>query len=84
MKQYNDVYSDNQPQEIEITENQVFVASNIKEYDALIDEHEVHGFKYDYTVYSKDEYIEFLSKQSQKIDQLEEELAAAKILLGVE
>ena len=81
MKDYGKVQSLNQPQEIEIKENKVFIASNIETYTQTIEGHEESGYQYDYVEYTKDEYIAILSHQSQR---LEEELAAAKILLGVE
>ena len=81
MKDYGKVQSLNQPQAIEIKENKVFIASNITEYTTTLEVGEEHGYEYNYVEYSKDEYIALLSQQSQ---QLAEELAAAKILLGVE
>lgn len=84
MKNYGKVQSLNRPQEIEIKESKVFIASNIQPYSATIGEYEETGYEYDYIEYTKDEYIQYLSEQSQKITELEEELAATKILLGVE
>ena len=81
MKDYGKVQSLNQPQSIEIKEDKVFLASNIEAYTKMVEDQEEHGFEYNYIEYSKDEYIAVLSAQSQR---LEEELAAAKILLGVE
>lgn len=81
MKNYGKVQSLNQPQEIEIKEDKVFIASNIEAYTHMVEDQEETGFEYNYVEYSKDEYIKLLSEQSQR---LEEELAAAKILLGVE
>ena len=81
MKSYGKVQSLNQPQEIEIKEEKVFLASNIQPYTTVIEDKEESGYEYDYVEYTKDEYIKLLSQQSQR---LEEELAAAKVLLGVE
>lgn len=81
MKNYGKVQSLNQPQEIEIKEDKVFIASNIQSYTIEVEDKEENGYEYDYVEYSKDEYIALLSQQSH---QLAEELAAAKILLGVE
>ena len=47
----------------------------------MVGEYEETGYEYDYIEYTKDEY---LSAQYLKISGLEEELAAAKIMLGVE
>ena len=81
MKNYGKVQSLNQPQEIEIKEEKVFLASNIQPYTTIVEDKEESGYEYDYVEYTKDEYIKLLSQQSQR---LEEELAAAKVLLGVE
>ena len=78
MKDYGIVKSDNRPQEVEIKENEVFVASNIQPYEEEMEGHVMSGYKYNYKVYSKDEYY------SSTIAALQEELTAAKILLGVE
>ncbi len=81
MVNYGIVHSESSPAEIEITDYNVYVASNIHQYHAEIDGHEVNGYEYNYVKYTKDEYIQLLAQQSQR---LEEELAATKILLGVE
>lgn len=81
MKQHGKVYSVAEPLPIEITETAVFLASNIESYTQEIEDHIYEGYKYDCTEYTKDEY---LALQSAKISSLEQELAAAKILLGVD
>ena len=81
MKQHGKVYSSIEPQAIEMTENAVFIASNIEPYTKEIDGHTQSGYQYNCTEYSKDEYLLY---QSNKIATLEQELAAAKILLGVD
>lgn len=81
MKNYGKVQSSTQPPEIEFTETKVFVASNIESFSQNLGGYEENGYTYDYVEYNKDEYIQLLSQQSQR---LEEELAAAKILLGVD
>lgn len=75
------VHSSTRPQEVEITENAVFVASNITEYSKQIDDHTYTGYEYDWIEYTKDEY---LIQQGAQIVSLQEELQAAKILLGVD
>lgn len=81
MKNYGTIYGSIQPQAIEMTPTSVFIASNITPYEQEIEGHNITGYKYDYTEYTKDEY---LLQQSTNIAALQEELAAAKVLLGVE
>ena len=81
MKNYGIVYGSAEPQTIEITPTSVFIASNIEPYQEEIDGHLISGYKYNYVEYSKDEY---LLQQANNLVELQEELAAAKVLLGVE
>ena len=81
MKNYGIVYGSTEPQTIEITPTSVFVASNIEPYEEQIDGTTISGYKYNYVEYTKDEY---LLQQTNDIATLQEELAAAKVLLGVE
>lgn len=82
MKNYGKVQSSARPQEVEITATQVFVAKNIQPFEKVIDEdHTISGFEYDYIAYTKDEYLIATTKA---LSDLEEELEATKILLGVE
>ena len=70
-----------QPQAIEITPDYVLIASNITPYEETVDERTSSGYEYECTQYTKDEYLIY---QSQLISSLSQELAAAKILLGVD
>lgn len=81
MKVYHNVCSSERPQDVEITANTVYVASNINAYELEADGHTMSGYRYDCTEYTKDEY---LLAQSANIANLQEELSAAKILLGVD
>ena len=81
MKIHNNMQSVVRPQEIEITANAVFVADNITPYSENIDGRYFNGYTYNCTEYTKDEY---LLLQSTRIAALQEELDAAKILLGVD
>ena len=74
-------YSTTQPQTIEITTDSVFVASNVTPYSKEIEGHTMSGFSYNYIQYTLAEY---LSLQNATIASLQEELQAAKILLGVD
>lgn len=81
MKDYGIIYGSIQPQAIEMTPTSVFIATNITPYEEEIEGHNITGYKYNYVEYSKDEY---LLQQTSNIAALQEELTAAKILLGVE
>ena len=86
MIDYGRVFGDTKPKEVNVTPELVFVAKNIEAATQEIDGYEVNGYYYDYYGYTKDEYIEEMASKdaTQRINELEEELKAAKILLGVE
>lgn len=81
MTNYGIQYSTSRPAEVEMTDKYVFVAKNITPYSQTIEEHTIEGFSYEYIQYTKDEY---LMQQNNKVLELEQELQAAKILLGVD
>lgn len=81
MINYGKVRSTIAPQPIEITQNAVFLATNVIEYEETIDEQVLHEYEYDYVKYTKDEYLLLLA---QKNKELSDELEATKIVLGVE
>lgn len=81
MINYGRIKGQVEPPEIEMTNTSVFIASNIEPYTETIDDVTINGYEYDYVSYTKDEY---LLQQNQSIRALQEELAAAKVLLGVE
>ena len=81
MKNYLKMHSAVRPQDIEITATTVFIAKNITPYEEEIDGRTLQGFEYDCEEYTKDEY---LVKQGEQIASLEQELQAAKIILGVD
>lgn len=84
MINYGRVHGSEQPKEIEITNSAVFVASNIVPYKETIEDKVISGYEYDYVSYTKDEYILTLHNLNKNIEELQEELVATKILLGVE
>lgn len=85
MKNFGKVKSTKRPPEIEITQNAVFIASNIVPYTETYDTYIIEGFEYNYAYYTKDQYIQNIATENANaIAQLQEELRAAKILLGVE
>jgi len=45
------------PNEIEITDKYVLIASNITAYEEEVDGHVMSGYEYDCTQYTKDEYL---------------------------
>ena len=53
MINYGKTISSTYPQEIEITPNAVFIASDITSYEQEIDGKTFTGYKYDYKQYSK-------------------------------
>lgn len=81
MTNYGQKHSMTQPIAIEFTENKVFVAKNVTSAETDIDGHTVTEYTYDFISYDKDEY---LMAQNEKIIELEQELQATKILLGVD
>ena len=85
MVDYGRVKSSFRPEEIEITNCSVFVASNIEEYEEEIDGYVFSGYIYDYKKYGKDEYITVMTlANAQALSELSDELEATKILLGVD
>lgn len=74
-------YSTTQPQAIEITADSVFIATNITPYSKEIEDRTINGYQYNYIQYTLAEY---LALQNANINSLQEELQAAKILLGVD
>lgn len=75
------VRSSIQPPIIEFLPNMVLINSNIVPYEEEVDGRILSGYEYDCEEYTKDEYLQM---QTDKISSLEQELAAAKILLGVD
>ena len=56
------------PQDAEILETKVFLASNIEEVTEIIGEEEFNVFQFELTEYSKDEYIQILSTKNQSLE----------------
>lgn len=84
MKIYNPTYSLIEPPEIEITKTKVFVSSNIQSVEREAEGNIETCYSFVLTEYDKDEYITMLAANQADIAALQEELTAAKILLGVE
>ena len=75
------VRSATMPKDVTFGSGYVLVASNITPYEEEIDDKVKSGYEYDCIRYTTDEYF---ALQAQKMASLEEELQAAKILLGVD
>ena len=56
------------PQDVEILETKVFLASNIEEVTETIGEEEFNGFQFDLTECTKDEYIHLLDTKNQSLE----------------
>lgn len=84
MKIYNTTYSLNEPPKIEITATKVFIAENIELIEREFEGNKETAYRYSLKEYDKDEYLKILLQNQADITALQEELHAAKILLGVE
>ena len=85
MTNYGLVKSKTLPPSVEITPNYVYVASNIQSVEEETDENVETIYTYNYVSYTKDEYISTITAENARaIDELNDELAATKILLGVD
>lgn len=82
MINYGIVKSTFEPTAVEYKGDNVLIASNIESYTFQDkDNNTIHGYQYNLIQYTKDEYLQMALN---KIATLEDELAAAKIILGVE
>ena len=84
MKHITNIYSNGIPNSVEMFNNQVFIPQNIREFSEETIDGSITGYVFDCDVYTKDEYIILMAQQTQRIAQLEDELSATKILLGVD
>ena len=84
MQHITNVRSNGYPSPIQLFNNQIIIPSNIHTYTQAVEEYIIEGYEYDCDIYTKDEYIILMAQQTNRIAQLEDELAAAKILLGVD
>lgn len=85
MINYGRIKSSIYPSEFEVTDTSVIIASNIEEYSQDFDGQIIHGYEYDYIVYDKDEYLTTIAlENAHAITELQDELEATKIILGVE
>lgn len=81
MINYGKVKSDLYPPKIEVTPDYVFISSDVQTSEKDFDGETRVEYEYNYTRYTKDEYIQLIAAKN---DDLSEELEATKILLGLE
>lgn len=68
MFSYGKVRSTVKPDEVEIRETKVFIASNIQEISENVEkENEFVGFEFDWQEYEKDEYILLQAQQNSEL-----------------
>ena len=69
MISYGKTYSDERPEEVDVKETMVFVASNIEEVPAPDPEGEgpKTQYEFDYVGYTKDEYIKMMTDASESM-----------------
>lgn len=68
MKRYGKVKSTHRPPTFVVKEKNVFVSTNIEEYEETVDNEVNHGYKYDYVSYDKDEFISLLSEKNANLE----------------
>lgn len=58
-----------EPKPIEITENKVFIATDVHQIITETDEHKIQEYEFNLIEYSKDEYIKLISNKNSEIEQ---------------
>lgn len=69
MKNYGLQRSAVEPKAVEITESKVFVATDINQVTATMDEQEVQEYQFNLVEYDKDEYIKIISEKNEELEQ---------------
>ena len=69
MKQYGTQRSTVKPEDVEITESKVFVATDIEQVTLNMDEQEVQEYQFNLVEYDKDEYIKIISEKNKELEQ---------------
>lgn len=67
MIKYERVKSSSEPEEVEVTATNVFIAENIAPYTEVLEGKTISGFIYDCVAYTKDEYIKLLDEQNKSL-----------------
>ncbi|WP_455057708.1 hypothetical protein [Jutongia sp.] len=78
MIDYGKTRSAVRPDDVEITETKVFVASNIKNFSETMDGQEIKGFEFNLVEYEKDEYIK---KMHDDNDNLAQQMTETQVAL---
>lgn len=69
MKNYGTQRSAVEPKAVEITESKVFVATDIEQVTAKMDEQEIQEYQFNLVEYDKDEYIKIISEKNEELEQ---------------
>lgn len=69
MKNYGLQRSAIEPKAVEITENKVFIATEIELVTVKMDEQEIQEYQFNLVEYDKDEYIKIISEKNEELEQ---------------
>ena len=81
MKVYTGLRSSTRPNKMEMTPNAIYIADNVTPYEEVLDGITSSGFIYDWTEYSKDEYLIKLGQENVDLKQelLDTQLALVEL-----
>ncbi len=84
MTDYGKMRGSVKPQDIEITANAVFIASDITPFKEKIDDYVYEGYEYLYKSYTKDEYLLKLAQENAELRQtvLDTQMALVELYEG--
>ena len=77
-KVLHNIRSSSLPQEVEIKENEVYIASDIREYEIDMETEIIQGYTYTLTIYDKNDYIKEIAEKNKV---LEDELLTTQMAL---
>lgn len=80
------VYAAVEPEEIVVSKDAVYVASNITPYEKTVEDQTMSGYQYDCEIYTKDEYLIKLTRENEKLkeDILDTQMALIELYEGGE
>lgn len=64
MKDYGKVRGAIRPPVYDITDEYIYIASNVQPYEEIVDGYVNSGYEYDYVAYTKNEYLILLINQN--------------------